>query len=159
MCSIPDGTYEIKIGETFLRGDKNNKSSKAEFNTLRFDFKPASITDGSEAFLAISSGENNGVQVIVPGETKKSTIFHGSKKPLKGDKECLLIFDQNTCQLRLEKLSANINVKKSRDEILFLDFEDLWICGFLLQTFVPVSLIHPLPFQLTKYAKHHSFIV
>uniref|UniRef100_A0A914LT18 Transcription elongation factor Eaf N-terminal domain-containing protein n=1 Tax=Meloidogyne incognita TaxID=6306 RepID=A0A914LT18_MELIC len=65
MCSIPDGTYEIKIGETFLRGDKNNKSSKAEFNTLRFDFKPASITDGSEAFLAISSGENNGVQVIV----------------------------------------------------------------------------------------------
>jgi len=35
MCSIPDGTYEIKIGETFLRGDKNNKSSKAEFNTLR----------------------------------------------------------------------------------------------------------------------------
>ncbi|CAK5062201.1 unnamed protein product [Meloidogyne enterolobii] len=124
MCSIPDGTYEIKIGETFLRGDKNNKSSKAEFNTLRFDFKPASITDGSEAFLAISSGENNGVQVIVPGETKKSTIFHGSKKPLKGDKECLLIFDQNTCQLRLEKLSANINVKKSRDAKLSTDVEE-----------------------------------
>uniref|UniRef100_A0A914L4Q7 Ell-associated factor Eaf n=1 Tax=Meloidogyne incognita TaxID=6306 RepID=A0A914L4Q7_MELIC len=124
MCSIPDGTYEIKIGETFLRGDKNNKSSKAEFNTLRFDFKPASITDGSEAFLAISSGENNGVQVIVPGETKKSTIFHGSKKPLKGDKECLLIFDQNTCQLRLEKLSANINVKKSRDAKLSNDVEE-----------------------------------
>ncbi|KAL7078664.1 hypothetical protein ACQ4LE_002537 [Meloidogyne hapla] len=122
MSGIPDGTYEIKIGETFLKGSNNKKS--AEFNTLRFDFKPASITDGSEAFLAISSNENNGVQVIVPGETKKPTIFHGSKKPLKGDKECLLIFDKNTSELRLEKLSANINVKKSRDAKLSNDVEE-----------------------------------
>lgn len=111
MCSIPDGIYELKIGESFIG---SQKQTQPEFNTLRFDFKPASISSGSETYLTVSRNEND-IQVIVPGKGNKSTIFQGSKKPNKGDKECLLVFEKETNGLHLEKLSANINVKKTRD--------------------------------------------
>lgn len=42
------------------------------------------------------------------------TIYKGSKKPINGDKECLLIFDQSTKRIKMEKLASNINVKKTR---------------------------------------------
>ena len=50
----------------------------------------------------------------MPGENNKSTIFRGSKKPIRSDKDCLLVFNHETKQLRLEKVSSNINVKKTR---------------------------------------------
>jgi len=103
----------LNIGDSFL-GSGNSKSARAEFNTLRFDFKPASISSGSEAYIAESQNEND-FQVIVPGEGQKATIFKGAKKAIKGDKECLLVYDKKTKELRLERVSANINVKKTRD--------------------------------------------
>lgn len=42
------------------------------------------------------------------------TVYKGSKKPIKGDKECILVFDHVTRQCRLEKLASNISVKKTR---------------------------------------------
>lgn len=114
MCSgIPEGTYELKIGASFLG---SSRSRPPEFNTLRFDFKPASISNGSEAYIVQSQNQNeNNFQVVVLGEAQKKTVFKGAKKEMKGDKECLLMFNRESKELRLERLSANINVKKTRD--------------------------------------------
>uniref|UniRef100_A0A914I1M0 protein S-acyltransferase n=1 Tax=Globodera rostochiensis TaxID=31243 RepID=A0A914I1M0_GLORO len=115
MCSgIPEGTYELKIGASFLG---SSKSRPPEFNTLRFDFKPASIsTDSSEAYIVQSQNQNgNDFQVVVLGEAQKQTVFKGAKKDIKGDKECLLVFNKESKELCLERVSANISVKKTRD--------------------------------------------
>ncbi|KAL3070902.1 hypothetical protein niasHS_017027 [Heterodera schachtii] len=115
MCSgIPEGTYELKIGASFLC---SNKSRPPEFNTLRFDFKPASISsEASEAYVVQSQNQNeNNFQVVVFGEAQKKTIFKGAKKEIKGDKECLLVYNRKSKELCLERVSANINVKKTRD--------------------------------------------
>lgn len=63
--------------------------------------------------------------MVVPSETledkpsdskpeNQTKIFKGSQKPVKGNKECLLIFDRNTNELRIEKLASNIHVKQTR---------------------------------------------
>uniref|UniRef100_A0A914LMD2 Transcription elongation factor Eaf N-terminal domain-containing protein n=1 Tax=Meloidogyne incognita TaxID=6306 RepID=A0A914LMD2_MELIC len=65
-------------------------------------------------FLQFLQAKITEFRLLFPEKQKSQQFSTVQKKPLKGDKECLLIFDQNTCQLRLEKLSANINVKKSR---------------------------------------------
>lgn len=105
---IPAGTYDLKLGETF-----QDTADKAAYHTLRFDFKPKSVASETETYLAF--GGNGDVQVAVPGESDSLTIYKGSQKPVKADKECLLFFDHNTGELRLEKLSSNISVKKTRD--------------------------------------------
>lgn len=54
----------------------------------------------------------------MPGEDindeKAAKIWKGSQKPIRGDKECLLLFDKTTGELRLEKLASNISVKATR---------------------------------------------
>ncbi|KHN82148.1 ELL-associated factor 2 [Toxocara canis] len=105
---IPAGTYDLKLGETF-----QDTTDKAAYHTLRFDFKPKSVASETETYLAF--GGNGDVQVAVPGEGDSLTIYKGAQKPVKADKECLLFFDHNTGELRLEKLSSNISVKKTRD--------------------------------------------
>lgn len=62
----------------------------------------------------------NKFKVIVPDESMDNlTVYKGSQKPIKGDKECILVFDHTTRQCRLEKISSNISVKKSRLIFLF----------------------------------------
>uniref|UniRef100_A0A8C7B7X6 Transcription elongation factor Eaf N-terminal domain-containing protein n=1 Tax=Neovison vison TaxID=452646 RepID=A0A8C7B7X6_NEOVI len=48
------------------------------------------------------------------GSTPPVTVFKGSKKPYL--KECILIINHDTGECRLEKLSSNITVKKTRVE-------------------------------------------
>ncbi|VDK52706.1 unnamed protein product [Anisakis simplex] len=105
---IPAGTYDLKLGETF-----QDAADKPAYHTLRFDFKPKSVASETETYLAF--GGNGDVQVAVPGEGDSLTIYKGARKPVKVDKECLLFFDHNTGEVRLEKLSSNISVKKTRD--------------------------------------------
>ncbi|VDD95466.1 unnamed protein product [Enterobius vermicularis] len=105
---IPPGTYNLKLGETF-----QSNVEKSAYHTLRFDFKPKSVASESETYLAF--GGNSDVQVAVPGEGDSLTIYKGSQKAVKQDKECLLFFDSDTGELRLEKLTSNISVKKTRD--------------------------------------------
>uniref|UniRef100_A0A0N5ARD5 Ell-associated factor Eaf n=1 Tax=Syphacia muris TaxID=451379 RepID=A0A0N5ARD5_9BILA len=114
---IPAGTYNLKLGETF-----QNNEEKSAYHTLRFDFKPKSVASESETFLAF--GGNGDVQVAVPGEGDSLTIYKGSQKAVKQDKECLLFFDPDTGELRLEKLTSNISVKKTRLVVLFRDTDE-----------------------------------
>ncbi|KAL8183144.1 UNVERIFIED_CONTAM: ELL-associated factor 2 [Gekko kuhli] len=48
------------------------------------------------------------------GSTLPVTVFKGSKKPYQ--KECILVINHDTGECRLEKLSSNITVKKTRGE-------------------------------------------
>ncbi|KAH7717080.1 testosterone regulated apoptosis inducer and tumor suppressor [Aphelenchoides avenae] len=104
---VPQGTYELKIGESF-------RHTLPEFHTLRFDFKPNSSND-TDSYIAFSGSTD--VQVAVTNEgAENMTTYKGSKKPVKGDKECLIVYDPQTGELRLEKLASNISVKKTRGD-------------------------------------------
>uniref|UniRef100_A0A8D0HEQ3 ELL associated factor 2 n=1 Tax=Sphenodon punctatus TaxID=8508 RepID=A0A8D0HEQ3_SPHPU len=79
------------------------------------DFKPESIDTSSEGDLEVGKGEQ--VTITLPnieGSTPPVTVFKGSKKPYL--KECILIINHDTGECRLEKLSSNITVKKTRAE-------------------------------------------
>ncbi|EJD73852.1 hypothetical protein LOAG_18755 [Loa loa] len=104
---IPSGTYNLKLGESF-----QERGEKPVYHTLRFDFKPKSLAGEKETFIVF--GGNGDVQVAVPGEGDALTVFKGAQKPVKGEKECLLFFDHLTGEMRIEKLSSIMSVKKTR---------------------------------------------
>ncbi|XP_076648475.1 ELL-associated factor [Halictus rubicundus] len=100
---------ELKLGPTFT----NNRSTA--FHTLKYDFKPASVDVSKVARVDV--GSNNTMTVTVPhldGAGIPHTVFKGSQRPY--HKECVLIIDRNTGEFTLEKLTANIQVKKTRTE-------------------------------------------
>ncbi|XP_077623855.1 ELL-associated factor 2 isoform X1 [Crocuta crocuta] len=99
----------LKLGESF------EKQPRCAFHTVRYDFKPASIDTSCEGELEVGKGEQ--VTITLPnieGSTPPVTVFKGSKKPYL--KECILIINHDTGECRLEKLSSNITVKKTRFE-------------------------------------------
>lgn len=99
----------LKLGETF------EKKPRCAFHTVRYDFKPASVDTSCEGELEVGKGEQ--VTITLPnieGSTPPVTVFKGSKKPYL--KECILIINHDTGECRLEKLSSNITVKKTRVE-------------------------------------------
>ncbi|CAD5207397.1 unnamed protein product [Bursaphelenchus okinawaensis] len=105
---LPLGTYELKIGQSFGKSRKNS-----DYHTLRYDFKPKSIGGETETFVAIK--DNDDVQIAIASEGRDDiTMYKGSKKPIKDGKECLLIFNETTGEMRLEKIASNINVKQTR---------------------------------------------
>ncbi|XP_046613584.1 ell-associated factor Eaf isoform X1 [Neodiprion virginianus] len=100
---------ELKLGPSFT-----NKKSTA-FHTLKYDFKPASVDVSKMAQVDV--GSNNTMTVTVPhldGAGTPHTVFKGSQRPY--HKECVLIIDRITGEVTLEKLSSNIQVKKTRTE-------------------------------------------
>ncbi|XP_020841568.1 ELL-associated factor 2 isoform X2 [Phascolarctos cinereus] len=99
----------LKLGESF------EKHPRSAFHTVRYDFKPASIDTSCEGDLEVGKGEQ--VTITLPnieGSTPAVSVFKGSKKPYL--KECILIINHDTGECRLEKLSSNITVKKTRAE-------------------------------------------
>lgn len=105
------GVRELKLGPSFT----NPKSSSGAFHTLRYDFKPASVDVSKMATVDV--GSNNTMTVTVPhldGAGVPQTVFKGSQKPY--NKECVLIVDKVTGEITLERLSWNIQVKKTRSE-------------------------------------------
>lgn len=79
------------------------------------DFKPASVD--SSKVGKVDVGSDNSVTVTVPnldGAETSHCVFKGSQRPY--NKEYVLIIDQVTGEITLERLSANIQVKKTREE-------------------------------------------
>lgn len=100
---------ELKLGKSFGKGENTS------FHTFRYDFMPASVDTSKRATVDI--GEGHQVTVTVPhveGSVTPNTVFKGSKKPYQ--KECVLIIDHNTGEITLEKLSCNVQLKKTRAE-------------------------------------------
>ncbi|XP_077269246.1 ELL-associated factor [Temnothorax americanus] len=99
---------ELKLGPSFT-------SNSSKFHTLKYDFKPASVDDSKVARVDV--GSDNTITVTVPhldGAGTPHTVFKGSQRPY--NKEYVLIFDKVTGEITLEKLAANIQVKKTRAE-------------------------------------------
>lgn len=102
---------ELKLGATFT-----NPNARTVYHTIKYDFKPASVDVHKEATLA--TGSNNSVTVTVPhldGSGVPNTIFKGNQRDYT-KKECVLIFNRETNEIILEKLSSNIQVKKTRTD-------------------------------------------
>ncbi|XP_069702975.1 ELL-associated factor 1 [Periplaneta americana] len=102
---------ELKLGPSFTNSRGNS------FHTLRYDFKPASVDVSKVATVDV--GQNQQVTVTVPhldGAGTPHTVFKGSQRPY--HKECVLIIDRVTGEITLEKLSTNIQVKKTRMETI-----------------------------------------
>lgn len=77
------------------------------------DFKPASVDKGKEGCIEV--GDGNEVTVTLPhvaGSKTSCTVYKGSKKPVQ--KECVLIYDHNTGELTLERITSQLQVKKTR---------------------------------------------
>lgn len=82
------------------------------------DFKPASVVSGSKN-ATIEIGSNQQVTVThVESSGGSQTVFKGSRRPYQ--KECVLIIDKNTGEITLEKLTTNIQLKKTRYSIVHL---------------------------------------
>lgn len=99
---------ELKLGPSFT-------SNSSKFHTLKYDFKPASVDDSKVARVDV--GSDNTITVTVPhldGAGTPHTVFKGSQRPY--NKEYVLVFDKVTGEITLEKLAANIQVKKTRAE-------------------------------------------
>ncbi|XP_052754715.1 ell-associated factor Eaf isoform X2 [Galleria mellonella] len=107
--SLNYNVRELNLGASFT----NNKTS--QYHTIKYDFKPASVDVNKMATVEV--GTNNQVTVTVPhldGAGVPQTVFKGSQRPY--TKECVLIIDRVTGEMTLEKLSSNIQVKKTRQE-------------------------------------------
>ncbi|XP_070566836.1 ELL-associated factor 1-like [Ptychodera flava] len=101
--------HELKLGSSF------DKRAYSSFHTVRYDFKPASVDVTKEANLEVLKG--NEISVTVPhieGSGTNFTMFKGPQKPVQ--KECVLIIDNKTGEITLERLSSTIHLKKQRLE-------------------------------------------
>ncbi|XP_029968615.1 ELL-associated factor 2 [Salarias fasciatus] len=101
--------HVLKLGDTF------ESQPESAYHTVRYDFKPASIDTACRGELEVGQGEQ--VTITLPnleGSSAPVTVFKGSKRPYM--KECILIVNHDTGEFRLEKLSSNIAVKKTRAE-------------------------------------------
>uniref|UniRef100_A0A6G1SH62 Ell-associated factor Eaf n=1 Tax=Aceria tosichella TaxID=561515 RepID=A0A6G1SH62_9ACAR len=84
-----------------------------QYHTLRYDFKPASVNSDESAALELT--QNGQVTIKAPnvgGSSAKYTVFKGQRRP--HVKECLLVIDNRTGEMVLQKLSDNITVKATR---------------------------------------------
>lgn len=82
------------------------------------DFKPASVDLTQQGEIVVGEtnevGETN-VSIALPhqqGMKNSSVVYKGSKKP--AQKECVLIYDTETKSFTLERVSSQIQVKKTR---------------------------------------------
>ncbi|XP_052552679.1 ELL-associated factor 1 isoform X1 [Tympanuchus pallidicinctus] len=99
----------LQLGESFER------RPKAFFHTIRYDFKPASIDTSCEGEIQVGKGDDVTITLPhIPGSTPPMTVFKGNKRPYQ--KDCVLIINHDTGEYVLEKLSSNIQVKKTRAE-------------------------------------------
>lgn len=108
--NLGNKVHELKLGSTF-----STSKPRTSFHTLKYDFKPASVDLSKVATLDVSS--NNQVTVTMPhldSSGVPKTVFKGNQRNY--TKECVLIIDKVTGEIKLEKLHHNIQVKKTRSE-------------------------------------------
>lgn len=111
---IGNEVRELKLGRSF------SSSSGSAFHSIRYDFKPASVDTSKSANVEV--GEKNQITVTVPhienslsqNSGTAHTVFKGSQRPY--NRECVLVVDNATGEVTLERLSCNIQLKKTRAE-------------------------------------------
>uniref|UniRef100_A0A336LNR2 Ell-associated factor Eaf n=1 Tax=Culicoides sonorensis TaxID=179676 RepID=A0A336LNR2_CULSO len=109
--NLGNDVHPLKLGSSF-----NNAPSRETFHTIKYDFKPASVDTSKPGKLDVSS--NYQVTVTVPhleGSGVPNTVFKGPTREY-SKKDCLLIINRDTNEITLERLTCNVNVKKTRSE-------------------------------------------
>jgi len=107
---LSNEVHKFRLGDSF-----NKDENSTCFHTIRYDFKPASM--GHTKTASMDVGEANQVSVTVPhieGAGASQTVYKGSKKLYQ--KECVLIIDRSSGEIVLEKLTCNMQLKKTRAE-------------------------------------------
>jgi len=100
--------HPLLIGKSF------EKKNDTAYHSIRYDFKPGSIDEERKGSLEVE--ENNSVSVRLPHtDGQGATNYKGSAKPA-NTKDCVLIIDWETGELRLERVSNQILLKKTRAE-------------------------------------------
>lgn len=91
----------------------NSQSNSPLYHTLRYDFKPASVNSEEPASLELTqTGQVTIKAPNVGGSISNQTVFRGQRRP--HVKECVLIIDNTTGEMVLQKLTDNITVKATR---------------------------------------------
>ncbi|XP_065840008.1 ELL-associated factor 1-like [Oscarella lobularis] len=99
----PDREYDLRLGESF------SSNSSISFHKIRYDFKPASTAESTDpAELKVKPGGH--VSLTVPSGQDNVTEYQGSDQPLQ--KECVLIVDEKTGTVTLEKLTSYLQLKQ-----------------------------------------------
>ena len=99
------GVLPLKIGSSF------SGSKMKTLHSVEYDFMPQSVNVNKNATFKV--GQNNDITAILPHVDSAEipqTEFHGSQKSHK--KECVLIIDTVTGEVTLERLSADIQLKR-----------------------------------------------
>ncbi|XP_033762149.1 ELL-associated factor 1-like isoform X2 [Pecten maximus] len=106
---VDNKVHELKLGASF------HPKSREAFHSIRYDFKPASVDTSKDSLLEV--GEGHQVSITVPhveGSGTTHTVYNGNKREC--PKECVLIIDHSTGTFTLERLTNNIQLKKTRIE-------------------------------------------
>lgn len=90
--------------------NSNSNMNNPLYHTLRYDFKPASINSDEPAKLEFT--RDGQVTIKAPNVGGSICTFRGQRRP--HVKECLLIVDNKTGEVTLQKLTDNITVKATR---------------------------------------------
>jgi ELL-associated factor len=110
---IGSGPHELKIGNSFANRGKNGAGHPGNFHTIRYDFKPASLDPSKSGVLAVTE---NSLNVKVPHSNGSTETNYSGHCTDSSQKECVLIIDQTTGEITLEKLSSHMRLKKTRQE-------------------------------------------
>ncbi|XP_018494593.1 ELL-associated factor 1-like [Galendromus occidentalis] len=101
---------KLKFGNSF---DRSARKETSGFHTFKYDFKPASVDASQGATVDVEKGQQ--ISVTIPHhDSSSSTTFRGNHREY--SKECVLIIDQKTGEVTLERLSCNVQLKKTRAE-------------------------------------------
>ncbi|XP_026322802.1 ell-associated factor Eaf-like [Hyposmocoma kahamanoa] len=101
---------ELNLGASLTDSDPSS-----QYHTVKYDFRPASVDEHKVATMDVAT--KNEVTITVPhldGAGVPETICKDSHRPY--TKECVLIIDHAIGEMTLEKLSSNIQLKKTRDK-------------------------------------------
>lgn len=90
--------------------NSNSPNNIPCYHTLRYDFKPASVNSDEPAKLELT--KDGQVTIRAPNVGGSICTFKGQRRPHM--KECLLIVDNKTGEVVLQKLTDNITVKATR---------------------------------------------
>ncbi|XP_040574028.1 uncharacterized protein [Lepeophtheirus salmonis] len=99
---------ELNIGSSFREN--------STFHTIRYDFKPASVDPSKMGVLSVGGDSNSSVSVNVPHMNGTGNTHFGGHAKESNKRECILIFDAETGEFTLEKISSQILLKKTRPE-------------------------------------------
>jgi len=99
---------KLEVGKSF---DKKNPSL---YHGIRYDFKPVSIDEEKDGLLEVQ--ENKSVAVSLPHVDGSGQTNYKGHLNTAAAKECVLIIDNETGQLTIERLTSQILMKKTRPE-------------------------------------------